>query len=166
MDGQIQFQASLYGYRKNQVHDYLAELKRDYEGKKEDLAAKHREALSESKTLGAQLQELASDLQRYREQEHLIARVLIEAQIRANAIEHEAHERAERLNKQIMDEVASKRSELGSLKARVEQFKTNFCKTLDSYKASLLASDDLSAQDGVARSRAGSASEVHFSPGL
>ncbi|MEW6229772.1 MAG: DivIVA domain-containing protein [Bacillota bacterium] len=166
MDLQIQFQTSFWGYRKNQVHEYLSELKRDYEAKKEELAAKHRDALSENKALAAKLQELASDLERYREQEHLIAKVLIEAQLRAVAIEHEAQEKAERIKKEVMDEIALKRTELNSLKTRVEQFKDNFAKMLDSCKASLSVFDQLATEEGEAVPRVSPGNEARFSTGL
>lgn len=166
MDLQIQFQTGLWGYRKNQVHEYLAELKRDYEAKKEELTAKHREALSESKALAAKLHELTSDLERYREQERLIAKVLIEAQLRGVAIEQEAQEKAERMKREIMDEIALKRTELNNLKTRVEQFKSNFSKMLDSCQASLSMFDQLVAEEGEVEPRVGPGSEARFSARL
>lgn len=89
---------------------------------------------------------MAGDLERYREQEHLIAKVLIEAQVRAVAIDHEAQEKAERLKKEMMDEIALKRTELANLKTRVEQFKSNFSQMLDSCKASLSIFDELATK--------------------
>lgn len=162
MDEEIKFRTSFWGYRKDQVHQYLSELKRDYEAKKEELAAKHREALSENKALAAKLEELANDLERYREQEHLIAKVLIEAQIRAVGIEHEAQEKAERMKKEIMDAIALKRTELNTLKSRVEQFKSDFAHMLDSCKSSLSMFDGLTAEEGGTMPRVGVGGEGRF----
>ncbi len=141
-----QFHGGLWGYSKRQVHEYLSELRRDFESKRDELVARQKEALAENKALQERLQKIASDLEKYREQEHLIAKVLIEAQVRAAAIEREAQEKAERLKKEVMDEIARKRTELANLKNRVEQFKRNFSQMLDSCKASLSAFDGLASK--------------------
>ncbi|NPV52523.1 MAG: hypothetical protein HPY71_03255 [Firmicutes bacterium] len=147
MEEQIRFHTAFWGYRRAHVHEYLSQLRRDFEAKREELITKNRELIAQNEALAAKLAELEAQLAKYQEQEQVIAQVLVDAQVRAAAIEREAREGAERIKEEIMAEIAIRRTELRDINARVEEFKKDFMRMLDDYKASLSVHDARFTED-------------------
>lgn len=137
------FRTSLWGFKKAQVHEYIAQLKREFELKREEFTARNRELASQHEELNARLSALTAELAKYQEQERHIAQILVQAQVRAEAIEQEAREKAEGMKQDLMMEVAIKRRELHNIQARIDQFKQDFTHMLDNYRASLSTLEDL-----------------------
>lgn len=142
MNEQINFRTAVLGYRKAEVKEYLARITREFEAAREELGGKTRELSTQNEGLGKKLEELKAQVARHQEQEQIIARILVEAQVRAVAIESEAKQKAESIEQQVLAEIAIKRAELNNIRLRVEEFKKEFGRMLDSYRASLSSGSD------------------------
>jgi len=131
------FGTSFWGYRKDQVDEYLKRLVSDMESKIRDKESDLARKEASNEQLKLELARLTADIDKFRVRESAIAETLVQAQLQAVAIEEDAKRKAEEMRASAMAEVAVKRAEITQIKAQMAKFKADFGQMIEQYRLSI-----------------------------
>lgn len=134
---QIKFGKSLFGFKPGEVINEIQRLDSEKQERIGILQAEIESARAELKKSEEKALELQKRLNEYIDREHIIADVMLKAQINARKIEDEARERSRIMLEKSEEELRKKNQELESLRMKVERFREEFRGILDEYKISL-----------------------------
>lgn len=143
-----EFNKTLFGYKPDQVKEKLQQLDTEYEKELHVLQLELEKAKSELKDSEQKLTEAELKLRNYVEREHIIADVMLNAQINAQKIEDKAQQKAQTMLETADDELKQKLQELDHLRSKIQNFKKEFSDILDNYKSSIGTINEPSSEIG------------------
>lgn len=134
---QIKFGKSLFGFNPGEVINEIHRMDSENQERIRVLQAEIELARIDVKKSEEKTLEFQKRLNEYTEREHIIADVMLKAQINARKIEDEARERSRIMLERSEEELRKKNQELELLRMKVERFREEFRGILDEYKISL-----------------------------
>lgn len=127
----------LFGFKTRDVLNEIQQMDSNHQKELAQLQSAIEKAKLELTYSEEQIEQLKKQLNEYKEREHLVAEVMVTAQINAQRIEESAKERARIMIAESEEELKQKQQELDSLRIKVVSFKQDFRETLDNYRISL-----------------------------
>jgi cell division septum initiation protein DivIVA len=127
------FPKKLWGYKKNEVDNYIKDLIQEHEQEIGSYEAEREQIGETNKKLMRETEALEAELARYRQSEKAIVEALVNAQLQADAIEDEARKQAGEIEEKALAEVREKQYELNSLRRQYNEAREDFKHVLEKY---------------------------------
>jgi cell division septum initiation protein DivIVA len=127
------FARRLWGYRRDEVENYIKKLISEHEKTVSALEAERSQQAETNDKLKTEVESLQAELARYQAAEKAIAEAFIQAQMQAAAIEEEARKQAGEIEKAATAEVVAKKVELKNLRCQYIQAQEDFRRLVEKY---------------------------------
>jgi len=109
------FPKKIWGYKQDEVEDFLAKLTLDHENDLKTLEKECSYLKEDNKKLEEEVAKLKKEIAKYHEKERALSHVLIQAQLQATSIEEEARKKAEEIENAAQAKVDARMMELKNL---------------------------------------------------
>ena len=122
----MQFSRKLWGYRQDQVDNYINKMNVEYEKKAQSLQLEINNMMKVNEQLKDEISSLQAELIKYQKAEKAVAEAFIQAQLKAITIEEDARSVVAEMENEVLQKMESKKRELDELQSLYSQAKTEF----------------------------------------
>lgn len=130
----MQFSRKLWGYRQDQVDNYINKMNVEYEKKAQSLQLEINNMMKVNEQLKDEISSLQAELIKYQKAEKAVAEAFIQAQLKAITIEEDARIVVAEMENEVLQKMESKKRELDELQSLYSQAKTEFEEIIVKYR--------------------------------